>query len=306
MPGALLLPADAESVFASADLSDDDIAALPATILDAQAACEGYCEQGLALNSYTEAHRPSRTRQVRLKNQNVVRITRVAAGFQTVFGIVCSDNSAQRATAEIFGGQLLLTPYGATVATSAALTLSSYTTLGQLAAAVNAVPGWQALVTSAYSPWLVADLILQQGTMSAKPIAYEIPAYVLDLDLYNLKSPELGHVELIINYPDAYRFPDRTWGDAYNWTAGADPRTANVFFAYQAGFDAGASGGSTVPGDLRRAMIIVVAAMLGLVEDGGLYKSETVKDWSATRVEDAQAIPPAARRLLYRYKRKYV
>jgi hypothetical protein len=299
---SLITLADATAALASADLSSADLAALPEVITDATAACEGYCGQGLALASYGEARRPGRERTIRLRNGNVTRITRVATDFGPILQIRCLDASAVRATVENYGGQLLLTPYGGSAATGS-LTLSSYATAAQLAAAIAGVAGWTATASNTRGGWRVADLIADVGTFDAMGASCYLTAYTRDMTGWNLKSARNGVLELTEDRADAYRYPDRTWGTSLNFYDGADPRQADVFTAYQAGFDAAAG---TVPGDLRRAVLLTISAILNLTDDGGSFKSESNGDWSGQRIDGPILVPPDARRILYRYQPKGV
>jgi hypothetical protein len=308
--GALVTAGQAAA--ALADFPADAGAA--ASLIDrASAAVEGWCECGLSYGPYAEPHRPGRARRLTLRARPVSRVLRLAAGYADVLSITCTDAAAARATAEVYRGVLTLTSVRAGAPTPPALTLASFATAGDLAAAISATPGWSA--TSARPGWPVSDLAPPLGAVSALGGAATLGAYTRDLRRYTVRQAT-GGVELTEDLGVPYRYPDRTWGPSYGLASGVglagDPRASEVWASYLAGYTpdpAGAdasAGAPVVPGDLALGVILTIAAIGNLTPDAGLYKSESQGDWSVTRSDDASPVPPAARVPLYRYRRKSI
>ena len=259
---------------------------LPSVITQASRAIERFCDRILAGPVLCdEVIEPGRTRTLRLKQRPVSDITRVVSspwGVMNVSNIDTTNSDASvklTVTGDAPYTQSALTGLSlfslkAGVATTTPLSFTTYSTLGQLAAAINLIPGWQATVagsgsSTSYDNFPCSYLSLELGSRAALGVQVPLWAFITAVTDYNADFqrgiltigggwpftglPLLGWV------PDTFRFPDRTWG--------ANKRFGQVRCIYSAGY-------TTIPDDLKRACIQVVQAFFASEELNGLVRME--------------------------------
>lgn len=267
-----------------------------ALITDASYRICGECDYRFGTASYTEIHRPGRSRKVYLRQRPITAIARVAVDFSTVMTVQNTSTSVSRSqvnytttgTPEGFpaftGLTLTSYPNGGGAATVTSLPFATYTSLGTLKTAINAVSGWIATTANTpsgdYSNWACTDLVYDMGSMGSSQLAAGLKAFTRDLQYTSdTEMSRKGQMELYEGLPDGYQFPDRraSYGGPYNTSAGlggGDPRTGGVFVSYTAGYAP-----ANMPPDLKRAAI----GLAKFLRERGLFsalQSETIGKYS--------------------------
>lgn len=261
-------------------LTDDQLLDLPAAITAASRAVERRCDRVLTSASHDEVHTPDRrTRRAWLRQYPVTAVARVAALPECVLTVANTSASVQRATvalAATIGTDpvhdqptvtgITLTRISSGVSTSSTLAFSTYMTLSALAAAIVALGnGWTATVASGYGDWGTAEIDPVLGAQSAKGTGAEIRCYTEDVSSYDLDE-RTG--KLMLSDP---------WSNVPWWGG-----SGRVRVSYTAGY-------TTVPGDLKRATIIVVKALLDRAQASGVFRQEILEGYSYTLSESASS-----------------
>ena len=104
---------------------------------------------------------PTREGTILLKHCPISSVSRVCVDQVQALSVI--NTAAQVATFSVSDTALTLVSYTAGVKASTALTLASYATLGSLVAAIKAVSGWDAWVSSEYTHFPTVDLVRQQS-----------------------------------------------------------------------------------------------------------------------------------------------
>jgi hypothetical protein len=266
----------------------------------ASRAIEKWCRHALAYASYVEFHRPEATRKIRLNNPPVIAGTvELRTELNQVAQISCVDPAARRATATLTATSLTLARSSPATPAPVILTLAGYPTVGGLCAAISATPGWSAAVNPSYANWLTADVEPNPGAMGALGSTANLLAFTHDLSNWSMDDPLNGIIELQESRPQAFRFPDRTWGGAAVGFGGggwgsSDPRSANVRSAYQAGYDPAGVLAPMVPDDLQQAVALTIRAALDSGQFSGVLKSIELGN-SKVEINSPMAVPDAAK-----------
>ena len=268
--------------------------ALPGAISAASRACESYCARPLALDTFDEEYTPGTTRLIRLKGYPVASITRVCTDLATALSVQASPG-AWRATVAIVsdpvqGPGLLLTTVGGSYNGTVLLPFSTYTTTAELGAAVNATPGWTAMVAPDYPLCPTAEYRPIQGSLGALTEPAGISAYATDLNRWDLDE-HTGKMVIWQIRVDPYAYPARTYGGNF--------KCASVRVIYSAGFD-------PVPDDAAEACRITVRGMLERREVSGVYKSETLGNTTYTLADKPVVLSQEAMNLLARYRSRRI
>lgn len=289
-----------------------------AIVTQASLRFEAECDRRIGSVTLTETHRPGRSRKLYLRERPVTAVSRLAASFATVATIQYTGTG--RATFQYTGSTAdpdSLTFTGCRLVaggTTTNLAFATYTTLGALKAAVNAVSGWSMSTSTDsngdYADWSTSLLNYDVGAQQAGTAAYEVKAYTRDL-MFTLDydGARKGVIELMEGLPDGYRYPDRRYGGyATAWTGGGaviggvDPRVGNVQVSYTAGYAT-----SAVPADVKRAVATLAAYLHQRVDAAGL-QSESAKDYSYTLQQSARVsgLPDEVSRVVELYRRKEI
>lgn len=288
---------------------------------------ESECDRVLGLGSYTEVHRPGRTRKVYTRQKPVLTVSRVATDYATVMTVRNTDPAVFEATVGFTGpttpedalpftGLTLAAVASGVAATPVVLPFSAYPTLATLAAAINAAPGWRADVANggpfsggaAYATFPTAYLAADAGQMGCTLLAAELKAYTRALSFAcDQEMARKGVIELFEGQADGYRYPDRRYG---GWAAGftglsgvsggTDPRVGGVSVAYAAGYPV-----AEVPGDVKRAVLGIVRLFADAMRVSGVYESQTFKDYSESIARSIE-LPKWVKEIAYNHSRKEV
>lgn len=280
-------------------LSAAESAAVPGLCGPASRAVETWCKRSLGYSSYVEYHRPELSRTIRLKNPPVVPgSVELRTELAQVGQVANVDPAVRRSTVTLTTTSLTLAGYGASAPSPTVLTLASYTTLAQLVAAINGVSGWSATANPDYSTWLVADLEPNPGAMGATGSQALLYAYVHDLSLWAMDSPDLGVIELTEGRPQAFRYPDRMWsgfggGFGGGLSGSTDPRSANVRCSYQAGYDPAGVLAPATPDDLMMGVALTIRAAIDSGQFSGTITGANLGNTTIS-IGTPMAIPTAA------------
>ncbi|WP_422928554.1 hypothetical protein [Singulisphaera sp. PoT] len=281
VPGFSALPEDAQA---------DMVGAITDVV-------DGYCGRSLALAQFDELHEPENTRTIRLSQYPVFDVLRLCTGLAAVITVRCTDPAVSRATARLASAGdadgnrvatgLTLASTVAGVTTSTPLLFSDCPTLGSLAAAIDALPGWSAVVPRSTVPgaggrtfadWSSADINPDMGAKGAIGTGAAYWAFPRDLNVYDLE-PRSGRIAIHEDLYPAHRYPDRMYP--------ASGQYGSVRCVYLAGYNNDPTlGPVTMPGALKAACYTLLRATLQRVAIG-LLKSESI---SQRKVEYAQAV----------------
>ncbi len=226
------------------------------------------------------------------RNYPVTVISRIAVRPVVVLFVSNTDttNNQRAEVSVLLTGLKLFRTSNGNVISPVTLLFATYTTIGALAAAINAVGnGWTATVcggpyASDYAGWATADLRVIQGSLNARFSASA------QLELYTDELP-------------AMRI-DTTGTDAPSTIYGKFPRgVISVELRYTAGY-------SVIPDAVIRGTTIVVKSLFDRSSKDSAVKSEKIGDYSYTLAtpsgsEDSydMSIPPDARILLQPFRR---
>lgn len=281
----------------------------------ATSALEGYCRRILVLTSFDKLYRPGRTRKIYLHTWPVAIVTGMSWGLDYA-GVIANVGGAQIANVSMlpvstYSNSVTSITLNSTssgvVATPILLPLSQYPTFGALLAAISgAGNGWQGSApNSLYNEWPTSRLNYQAGSFGAVQNQVELQIYNTDLMRYNV-DVDLGTIEMTQNFPEAFRYADRSFGIGFGWawSGATEPRNSNVRVIYRAGYAITQAdlelGYRPVPAALKTACIYTANSILQGVAMSGPVQSQSVTGRSYTLRSDPSAVPHEARVLLTR------
>jgi hypothetical protein len=259
---------------------------LASLITAASDAVRGACHRDFSQTSYCEYYSGGIyiREPLRLRQFPVVEITRIATDPRAALLVQNVDGGTnQRATVETTPTALRLVRVASAVVTTTDLAFTTYPTLAQLAAAVNALGNaWSAQVIDAFANWPSADLKPLQGAATALYGGRQLELYSEDLQPFATWPPgdPWGEEASGAQAFSGWRLDDET-GEIY----GRFPRgQLNVRIDYTAGFD-------TIPQPVQEACVQLVLDLYnaGLVNStlkkatlgGGSFE---LKDQASTAV----------------------
>lgn len=142
---------------------------------------EKYCDvESWLTASYTEYHDGNGAGYIALRNRPVTAVTRIATCPRTVLEIANTSTSVQRAYVSVSSTGITLVSTASGSDTTTSLLFATYPTLAQLATAIEAVSGWDAVVSTEDANRLCSDLRYIQHA-GAKESAAELEMYVEEL-----------------------------------------------------------------------------------------------------------------------------
>ena len=286
---ALVTISDVENGFpAFANLSTNEQNAL---ISAATMAVNRETDRILGSATWDQIYRPGRRRTIHLKQYPVTLISRVCADLGTIATIQYTNTlTATRASiAYTFTGPadnlsvtgLAITSNEAGVATVNNFLFSTYTQVGPLCTAINAIPNWTATVQGGISTdpnfnlWATTDLNPDIGNIDAYTAPASLTAFTRDLQFtMDYLQAYRGDFELFESFADGYRYPDRMRGNYYGGLAsysGVNPKIGGVRVLYTAGYAT-----ADVPFDLKQACIEAIVFFKDRQLAPGAFKSKSI------------------------------
>ena len=290
----------------SAQLDD-----VPSVISGVSAAFEGFCRRPLAMRSFSKAYRPGRTRKIYLDTYPVVQCRLRTELVIPLTAMNLDTNTNQEASVTLTSTTAKFQRMASGVAiTDATLTLASYPTVASLAAAINALGnGWVAQVGTGYGKTAVSSLYLETGQIGALAQQFEFRWYQREINRWAMS--DRGIIELTENRAQAFRYADRAFslGYGWSWAAASEPRHANVWATYRAGYATQTAdltaGYAPVPQDIKRAAFMAIAEALNLTPAPGV-KSENAGAYSYQLGDTPDNLPLPVRRALGPYVNKRI
>jgi hypothetical protein len=189
-------------------------------------------------------------------------------------------------------GLVLATEAGSATLAFAPTSGPALPTIAALAAAVNALSGWSAVVAPLMGPCPTSEVRPVRSTFDALKLPAAIQAYASTLGDYEL-VPETGKVTLRQIRPDPYAYPTRTFGVV--------GYASLVRALYSAGYNGDPTAGPvTTPPDLAEACLEVARGMFDTRQVSGAF---TMVDLGNTQYYMGKPvpIPPGAQMLLEPY-----
>lgn len=275
---------------------------LPSVISAASDSIRRYCARWFTRKTWTTEYTPNVYGQVRLDEIPVNAISRIAQGRDNAMQVI-GPSTAQLArvscttTGDYAGGLsvtgLTLTSVTSAVTTTTNLSFATYTTLGALQAAINAVAGWSASVYSGYSLWPTSELVgltAAQGALNAGGCWLDV--YTEDASLERMDA-DTGMIWLAnrgVNYIDS-----PAWGPGWNqWTS--NPRSpSRVKVTYDAGYD-------EIPRAVQLAAVETVQAMFSRLSTDQIIAGEKAADYSYTLKDQLDSLPDSVKHALAPYR----
>jgi hypothetical protein len=196
-----------------------------------------------------------------LDNWPVTDVSRIAQDRETVLSVTYDSTDASMATVQITETAVKLKKVVSGVTTSNTLLFVDYTTIADLATAINALGSWTTTAVSNYSTWPTTDLI-------------QIPARNGNETEVDLEVPEDTETSCELDSPDKGRLYN-----PYGWYAGS----RNILCDYTAGW-------STIPQGIQAACFELVSFLYNLSSKDGSLRSEKIGDYGYTVADRIGAV----------------
>lgn len=281
----------------------------------ATTALEALCRRTLVLTTFDRLYRPGRTRKIYLDAWPVAIMTAPLSWGLDYAGTITNASKANQtasvsmtpasATSNAVTSITLNSTASGVVAAPIVLSLATYTTFSSLLTAVSAAGnGWQGSAPSGqYNLYATSRLNYKAGPAGAIGNQIQLQLYNTDLCDYEVDT-QRGVIELTQNFPEAFRYADRSFGMGYGfaWSGSSEPSNSNVRAQYRAGYAINQAdidlGYPAVPSTLRRACLYTACAILQGAPLAGPVQSQSVTGRSYTLRSDASVVPHEARVLL--------
>ena len=277
-------------------------------------ALEAFCRRKLALTTFDKTYRPGRTRRVYLDTWPIAGAPYLTWGLDYAGTITNASTANQLATVTMtpvsatqksMAGIALNATSNGVVAAPIVLATSVYPTIGSLLAAISGSGnGWQGSAPNdQYSDWPTTRINYVAGQLGAVGQNVELQIYNTDLWRYNVDT-ERGTIELTQNFPESYRYADRSFGIGFGWawSGATEPRNSDVRIQFRGGYAYAAAdlalGYVPVPDTLKTACLLTANAILQGGVLTGPVQSQSVTGRSYTLKGDASLVPREARVLL--------
>jgi hypothetical protein len=280
----LATPAQAMMMNAEIAASPDKVAALPFALSKATETIRRYCNRTFTRREYTDYYTPSLEGEVMLAETPVHRIVRVSRRLQTAIEITADASVYQVAYADFITQDdaaagpfnvrytgLTLNGVASGVASTAPVLFSGLATLNDLAAAVNAVPGWKATVQDSYGAWPVSELYCDGTSQGALTDGVQIQVFSDDVSLSRLDR----RTGLLV-------IPNATFGGGFgprwgpDWLAWGDfgqIRDDVVRVVYDAGF-------TVIPSVVQTAAVELAKTVFDRINLDYAIKKESIGSYS--------------------------
>lgn len=289
------------------ELSQQQLDALPFSLVAATRAIETYVRRPLVMDNYDHIIRPNGGFKMRLRTRPAFDLTRVNT--DVVPGVIVRNNGtgllsgAYMQTLVQDPRSMQITELGfMTVSggqgTEQSLVMSDYDTMGELATAINGLGhGWIASTQPPLAGLPVFDAFGTPGTQNCLNQDIWIHTHDVPLGQFWLNSDQ-GWVEINEPIPGGFLIPNprvertdtRYWGIRFTYRAGYAVDQTDIDHSY-----------TPVPEDLQACCIATAYNLIELTPFAGPIQSQTVKDRSYTLKTAHSVIPEAFRVVLARY-----
>jgi len=288
---------------------------VPDLITAASRACDRWCNRFFAATDYDEIRTPTAAPQFTAQADSVQvayiplnSVSRISGGRTTAITITnTSTTTNQRATAEIVmtgdpeqqltSTSLKLIRVASGTSTTSTLTWASYSTVGALATAINALGnGWSATVTGGYSNWATTELVSREGPLGAlTPIGATFDVFSYDYQLIDVDR-RAGMV--YFGRGSQGSVTDSAWVDPI---LGSDLDLTWGTFRPQVrvGYNAGYS---TIPMDIQQACLLIVQSMFANQTTDPRFTEVRLGDKSFKLNQPPTQVPATAQQLLAPYR----
>jgi hypothetical protein len=285
----LITSARAEYNINQASFSTNETNTIAALVTACSKAIVRHCKREFVSQQYDELYNGVNNRRLTLNQFPIVSVARVAYSPATVLRITNPSPANQRATVAVTVTGLSLTRVASgTSSTDTSVIWASYPTLGQVAAAVNALGnGWAAvLADGSYANRAASDLRAVQGALNAMNVQAYLRMHLMELSDYEVDVNRGWLVRGVasLEVQDAFNDPLLP-----TWFGGID------FWRviYTAGF-------ATVPEDVQEACAEWVAMLFWQTKRDPGLASESIPG-AVSRVT-VQGIPQHLEALLAPYR----
>ncbi len=297
-----------QSALASVSLTQDQVDYLPYAVNSASLLVRRFCNRRFTRATFTETSSPSLEGLVRLNQIPVNRVIRVSNKLLSVMNIWANETMFQNAyvnfstTGDFADSNTALTYTGINlvsstngVTTTTPLLFATYTTLGALATAINAVSGWTATVNAGnYGSWAVTELFCDDGSQGALDEGVSLRVFTQDVSKMRVDS-RTGMISL--GYGAATSGFGPKWGPT--WFAMDDPTGYGfddnfVRVIYDAGYD-------VVPPPIQQATAELTKDILERFRTDFALKGESIGAYKYELRDRYDGIPQHVRQTLSRW-----
>jgi hypothetical protein len=239
---------------------------------------ERYCNRKLLSRAYTrECYDGNGHTRLMLKNYPVTQVTRISVGRTNAFTVKCSATTY--AFFEVTPTSVKLNRDG----TTTTLTISTYSTINDLIAAINAVSG---------SYWTATLINTDYGSYKASEVLVRPALYCKSPDMVNAEIPNDEVSDFFVEQAeDDFNNPGILYAPG-GFTAGHQ----NIFCDYTAGF-------TTIPYVLEQVCLELVKLKYDQAKQSFGIAHETLGDYAYT-AKDIKGLPEDMRAELDLFKRR--
>lgn len=225
-------------------------------ITAASAVIEQECRRTFAQASYDELLHGTGGPYLYLSNPPITRVDSIRTGQMPALYVQYADptNQTERATIDVTDTAVVLTSIYNAVTTTTTLSFASYPTFTPLAAAINAVSGWQATLPTQFAKWRTSDMVNLLGSYNARNQSVPLTVYWQGLSMFRL-DPVSGEVSTPGGFVRGYE---------------------NYRVQYQGGY-------AVIPEDIQQATAELVQLTYAALQANPLMNSETLDKYSYTR-----------------------
>lgn len=222
-------------------------------LIDAATAwLETLCDRQFMSRDYTEYYDGNGAADFYMNHWPVTKVTRLSVGRENVLAVRCNASGATWATVRSDGTSLILVYDDSSGEQSTSLAYTTYTTVTDLAAQVNATSGWETQSVGDFGDYLTADIC-------------DMPAHYAKDDYAYLEVPYAAEAD--------FRCEEDT--GRLDYPPGIPCGRQNIYVEYTAGY-------STVPADLELACLETVQSLYNRTRRDAELASERLGDYAWT------------------------
>jgi len=199
-------------------LTDTNNDAIVERLIDAVTdRAQRFCNRTFASTTHSKRYDGSGTQWLELDEAPISAITRVSIGYNDAMSLTNNASDATAAVASISSTTLTLIVYGGASAGTSTLTLTDYTDITALAAAINALgTGWSASAMSTWADWAASDCgkcdFMGWECFGGDVIFLTVPGerendfsyYADDGGLYRIGGWPAGHRNIFVDFTAGY------------------------------------------------------------------------------------------------------
>jgi len=244
------------------------------TILTAaSSAIAKFCGRDFVSTSYREHYDGDGTSELQVNNYPIISVSLLSLGKTSAFEIINTSSDAYNAYVTIDATSMVLVVSGGENASSSTLTLSSYTTLTSLLAAITALnKGWGFSSNTALCSWAATELLPSSGESCLNRYA---SVYLPDTPESDFSvDANAGIVKLWGRYPQGFQ---------------------NITIKYVGGY-------ATIPADLEQICIELAKSYLDSSSQNAALQSESIGAYSYS-AKVTTGIPDSLRGRLAAWRR---